>query len=75
MKSGFATVSTKGQIVIPSELREQLKLEPGTRVSIRREGRMLVLRPINPNFIDEICGSTEGLGDLREKMHRDDEER
>lgn len=75
METEYTTLSTKGQIIIPAELREQLKLAPGTKMSIRREGHTLVLRPITPEFIDSLCGSTKGLGDLREKMHRDDEER
>ena len=75
MNSEYTTVSTKGQIIIPAELREQLKLAPGTKLSIRREGQTLVLRPITPEFIDSLCGATKGLGDIREQMHRDDEER
>lgn len=75
MNAEYTTLSTKGQIIIPAELREELKLAPGTRMSIRREGQTLVLRPITPEFIDSLCGSTQGLGALREQMHRDDEER
>jgi len=75
MQKDVTVVSTKGQIIIPAELREQLKLGPGTKMSIRREGQTLVLRPITPEFIDSLCGSTKGLGDLREQMHREDEER
>ena len=75
MEPEYTTLSTKGQIIIPAELREQLKLAPGTKMSIRREGQTLVLRPITSEFIDSLCGSTQGLGDLREKMHRDDEDR
>jgi len=75
MKTEYATLSTKGQIVIPAELREEMKLPPGTKLSIQRQGHTLVLRPITPEFIDSLCGSTKGLGDLREQMHRYDEER
>jgi AbrB family looped-hinge helix DNA binding protein len=75
MKTGYTTVSTKGQIIIPAELREEMKLPPGTRMSIQRDGHTLVLRPVTPEFIDSLCGSTEGLSTVREQMHRDDEER
>jgi AbrB family looped-hinge helix DNA binding protein len=75
MQTEYTTLSTKGQIIIPAELREQLKLAPGTKMSIRREGQTLILRPITPEFIDSLCGSTQGLGAIREQMHRDDEER
>lgn len=75
MKDEYTTLSTKGQVIIPSGLREELKLSPGTKMSIRREGQTLILRPITPEFIDSLCGSTKGAGAIREQMHRDDEER
>ena len=75
MKAEYTTMSTKGQVIIPADLREDMKLTPGTKFSIQREGFALVLRPITEEFIVSLCGSTMGLGDLREDMHRDDEER
>ena len=75
MKAEYTTMSTKGQVIIPADLREDMKLVPGTKFSIQRDGFSLVLRPITEEFIDSLCGSTKGLGDLREQMHRDDEER
>jgi len=75
MKPEYTTMSTKGQVIIPAGLRENMKLTPGTKFSIQREGFSLVLRPITEEFIDGLCGSTKGLGDWREKTHRDDEER
>ncbi len=44
-KPVYVTVSSKGQMVIPAAIREDLGIEPGTRVSIRREGAELVIRP------------------------------
>ncbi|MGC2324616.1 MAG: AbrB/MazE/SpoVT family DNA-binding domain-containing protein [Terriglobales bacterium] len=75
MKAEYTTMSTKGQVIVPADLREDMKLVPGTKFSIQRDGFALVLRPITGEFIDSLCGSTKGLGDLREQMHRDDEER
>lgn len=70
-----ARLSGKGQLVIPAEFREQLKLTPGTEVLIRRQGNTLVLRPITPKFIDSLIGCTAGAGDEREQMHSGDEDR
>jgi AbrB family looped-hinge helix DNA binding protein len=75
MKAEYITLSTKGQIVIPAKVREQMKLSAGTKLLIERDGQTLILRPITPEFIDSLCGSTKGLGSLRDTMHRDDEER
>ena len=64
MESLFTTVSSKGQLVIPAELREALGIEPGTRVAIRREGDELILRPLTKaaakRLIKKLCGITAG---------------
>ena len=70
----YSQVSTKGQMVIPAELREALELKPGTKVALQREGNIIVLHPITDGFIDSIPGSLKGpsLGAIRERQHRDD---
>ncbi len=45
MEQIYVTVSTKGQFVIPARIREELGIEPGTRVAIRLEGPEVVLKP------------------------------
>jgi AbrB family looped-hinge helix DNA binding protein len=52
MATLYTSISSKGQLVIPAELREEMNLSAGTKVSIRREGNALVDRPITPEFID-----------------------
>jgi len=39
-----ATLSTKGQLVIPNRLRQALHLRPGDRISFSLEGERLVLQ-------------------------------
>ena len=75
MSTIYTSISSKGQLVIPAELREQMKLSAGTKVSIQKEGNTLVVRPITPEFIDSLIGCTKGAGAERERMHRDDEKR
>ncbi|MGC2638830.1 MAG: AbrB/MazE/SpoVT family DNA-binding domain-containing protein [Acidobacteriaceae bacterium] len=75
MATHCARVSAKGQLVIPADLREELRLSPGTEVSIQRQGNTLVLRPITPQFIQSLAGCTQGAGLEREQRHADDEER
>ncbi len=74
MKSMVSNISTKGQIVIPAALREELGLAPGTRVSLERKGDTIVLRPITRAFVRGLRGSLRGssLEELREREHRDD---
>jgi AbrB family looped-hinge helix DNA binding protein len=60
----YATVSTKGQLVIPAPIREALGIEPGTRIAIRREGARVILDPetmaAKLRLIDEMHGSAAG---------------
>ncbi|MGO8935253.1 MAG: AbrB/MazE/SpoVT family DNA-binding domain-containing protein [Terracidiphilus sp.] len=62
----FAVVSTKGQMVIPAAIREALGIEPGTRVAVRQEGAVVVLRPetlaAKLSLIEKMHGCTAGGG-------------
>jgi AbrB family looped-hinge helix DNA binding protein len=68
----FTQVSTKGQVVIPAELRQEMGIESGTQVAVERQGDMILLRPITPDFIRGLRGSTKGSGRVREREHRKD---
>jgi AbrB family looped-hinge helix DNA binding protein len=75
MDTLFTSVSTKGQIVIPAELRQALKIKPGTKIAIQRNGDAMVLRAVTDEFIESLCGYFKGgpsLGDIREREHRKD---
>lgn len=50
------TVSSKGQVVVPAELREQLGLKKGTRATWTHEKGRLILMPITERILDEIQG-------------------
>ena len=45
-KIDFTTLSSKGQIVIPSATRKHLSLKPGTRLVLYTDGTNIVLKPI-----------------------------
>lgn len=64
MEEPYLTVSSKGQIVIPAQVREVLGIKAGTRVLYRREGMELVLHPETETtaqvLIDQLCGMTAG---------------
>ena len=51
----LATVSTKGQFVIPAEIREALGIRPGTRIAVLREGNRIILEPINKEYIRSLA--------------------
>lgn len=49
-------ISSKGQVVVPAELREQLGLKKGTRATWTEESGRLVLTPISVKRLREIQG-------------------
>ena len=68
----FTQMSTKGQVVIPAELRQQMGLENGTQMAVEQRGDTIILRPITAAFIRSLRGSTKGAGAVREREHRKD---
>lgn len=58
--ASHATVSTKGQFVIPAEIREELGIRPGTRIAVIRDGNRIILEPVNEEYIRSLRGCTAG---------------
>ena len=56
----ITTVSTKGQLVIPSEMRESLGIEPGTRIAVTLQGHRIILEPVSEKLVDETRGLLAG---------------
>lgn len=78
METIFTVVSSKGQIVIPAALREELGIQVGTRLAIQRENNHLVLQPITDEFIHSLRGCLKGNTSLvatREREHRIEKDR
>jgi AbrB family looped-hinge helix DNA binding protein len=76
MKDACGTFTSKGQLVIPAELRRKHKLEAGTKVKFLEDqfGR-IVLQPITEEYIDRVMGMFADGPDLLaiwEKEHREE---
>jgi AbrB family looped-hinge helix DNA binding protein len=74
MKDRCVTFTSKGQLVIPAELRRKHKIEAGTKVKVLEDhlGR-IVLQPITDDYIDRVRGMLTDGPDLLaiwEKEHR-----
>ena len=79
MKEASATVTSKGQLVVPAELRRRHGIEAGTRVRFLEDqfGR-IVLQPITEEYIDRVMGCLAEGADLLakwEKEHREEGKR
>lgn len=70
-------LSSKGQLVIPKSVRQELGLEPGDQFHLEIEKDRLVLELVTRSAIDQLYASladTDLLGDL-EREHRQELER
>ena len=69
MKTEVSTVTTKGQLVIPSKLRRKYAIRKGTRVAFVEEENRLVLQPLTPEFIRSLRGSLKGEPSAMKTLH------
>ena len=60
MKKLVSTVTTKGQLVIPSKLRRKYGIRKGTRVAMIEEETRLILQPLTREYIRSLRGSLKG---------------
>lgn len=64
-KTDTIRFSVKGQVVIPSWLRQAFEIEDGTRALVYQEGDAIVLKPITRRHIRKLRGSLKGSGILK----------
>lgn len=70
------TFTSKGQLVVPAELRRKHGIEAGTRVTFLEDqfGR-IVLQPVTDDYIDRLMGCLANGPDLLaawEQEHREE---
>ena len=54
------TMTSKGQIVIPSSLRRKFGLKEGVRIQLLDDGEQIVLKPITPQYVRKLRGILKG---------------
>jgi AbrB family looped-hinge helix DNA binding protein len=71
----LTTVSTKGQLVIPAEMRKSLAIRPGSRIAVTLRGSQIILEPVSERLVEETRGFFRGgpslTAALREQRRRD----
>jgi AbrB family looped-hinge helix DNA binding protein len=65
-----AVVTSKGQLVIPADIRKRYRIRRGTRVRIEEVEQGILVRPMTEDAIDRLCGILEGKG-LPARIDRD----
>ena len=72
------TISNKGWVVIPAELRKKYNLKPGTEVTIVDYGGVLSIVPVSKDPIRDGAGMFKGTDSLTQAIveeHRQERER
>lgn len=72
-----STVTTKGQVVIPVQLRKKVGIKPGIKVFLEEKKGNIIIHPATPDFYERHYGLLKGaqltelLGEMRgeEKKH------
>lgn len=66
-----AILTTKGQVVIPSEIRKRLKIKTGTRLHVTEEGGRIILRPLDEEYFEKMAGILKTRGKLTRELLRE----
>jgi AbrB family looped-hinge helix DNA binding protein len=56
----IATISSKGWIVIPADMRKKYALRSGARIMLVDYGGVLAIVPVMPDPVEEAAGMLEG---------------
>ncbi len=62
------TISTKGWVVIPAELRRKYGLHPGAQVQVVDYGGVLALIPLLEEPIEQVAGMLKGPSSLTQSL-------
>jgi len=67
----IAVVGTKGQIVIPQQLREELSIKPKTKLALYRRGDKIVIAKLEiPPLADDLKEFFEEIDERRKEEKR-----
>ena len=67
MKPSTTKMSSKGQVVIPEEIRERLGLTPGTQFVVVGDRDVVILKALAPPSLTEFDGL---IGEARKQAKR-----
>ncbi len=50
----YTTVSTKGQVVLPKQIREMLSIAPGSQLVVMSDGDNILMKPVKQPSLAEF---------------------
>ncbi|MBT8477556.1 MAG: AbrB/MazE/SpoVT family DNA-binding domain-containing protein [Gemmatimonadetes bacterium] len=77
VKPSTTKLSSRGQVVIPEEIRKRLRLEPGDQFVVVGEGNVVILQTVEPPrpedlkaLMDEVQAAAKAAGITPEDVDR-----
>ena len=58
----ITAVSSKGQVVLPKEIRDSMQIEPGTKLMVISDGVSIILKPIPKPLMEAASGWAAEVG-------------
>jgi AbrB family looped-hinge helix DNA binding protein len=71
MDTQMLTVSTKGQLVIPADVRSELGIQPGSRIALTVENARIILQPINKRLVENLRGRFAGGPSMADELQKE----
>ncbi len=66
--SDVTAVSSKGQVVLPKAIRDNLQIEPGVKLMVISDGTSILLKPIPEPDISEFRNLLDAAADWADKV-------
>ncbi|MGD0337747.1 MAG: AbrB/MazE/SpoVT family DNA-binding domain-containing protein [Bacteroidota bacterium] len=66
-----SVVTTKGQVVVPSKIRQKFNIKKGTKVAFIEQNGKLIIQPLNQNYFDTLAGILGTDGDMLKSLAED----
>ncbi len=67
----YSSVTTKGQVVIPSKLRNKYGIKTGTKIQFVEEDGSIKLIPLTPEIVDKNIGTFRTKGKLLKALMKE----
>lgn len=66
-----SVVTTKGQIVVPSKIRQRFNIKKGTKIAFIEQNGKLIIQPLNQNYFNALAGILGTDGDMLKSLSED----
>ena len=66
MKSAYVT--SKGQLVIPADIRRRYGIKPGTKIQFIEKDNYIVMQPVTAAFIRSLWGRYKGEKSMLDEL-------